>query len=153
MSSLPTLVTSPVTETNKLDFESILKAQLLPGQIWIRIVYDMSDAVELNAMGALAAKLLLSSSPTSRNVEPESCDTSDRVLAAWLLINNYNSSGNENAPLEVRRKNRGHSQFTGLAGDGATRAVPIIFQPDSRRYTSELRGSRILEMRPHRGVK
>lgn len=114
MSSLPTLVTSPVTETNKLDFESILKAQLLPGQIWIRIIYDSSDAIELNAMGALAAKLLLCSSPTSRNVEPESCDTSDRVLAAWLLINNYSPSGNEQAPLEVRRKNRTPSQFAAL---------------------------------------
>lgn len=71
-------------------------------------------------MGALAAKLLLCSSPTSRNVNPESCDTSDRVLAARLLINNYTSSGNEHAPLEVRRRNRAPSQFAALGTEIGT---------------------------------
>lgn len=104
------IVSSSPTSANYDDFQRILLAMLFPIQVQLRIVYDGKLASGIAACSALCAKLLLSSSPLTRNVLWASSLDSDMVISDWLVSLGYQRLNRQN-PLQLTYAPRGQAHL------------------------------------------
>lgn len=112
---LTRLATESLTARNQADIESIVKAQLMPGQVQIEVEFDPADPLDLLAISAISAKCLFNASPASRNVTVDTTLAADRILGSWLVSCGYPDAANPNQPLVLQRRRSLHqSAFSQL---------------------------------------